>query len=352
MLLRTRVPQRTVYKYYKGVILEYLFEYLTFLGKAVTVVVAFVAVLIAITAAVVRQRHVDDERLEIKPLNDRYDRLKAAVEQQLLPAAVLKERHKAERKKEKLKAKQKEPENRKRVFVLDFDGDIRASEVQQLREEVTAILQVATPEDEVVVKLESPGGMVHGYGLAASQLARIRTAGIPLTAVVDKVAASGGYMMACVADKIVAAPFAIIGSIGVVAQLPNFNKLLKKNDIDYEVLTAGEYKRTLTVFGENTPEGRQKFKAELEETHELFKDFISQYRQQVDVSKVATGEHWYGQQAVDLQLVDELLTSDDYLLQASKECDLLQLKFHGKKPFVEKLMGVGSQLWERLNHYR
>lgn len=332
--------------------MEYLFEYLTFLGKAVTVVVAFVAILIAITAAVMRQRHIDDERLEIKPLNERYDRLKAAVEQQLLPAAALKERGKAERKKEKLKAKQKEPEKRKRVFVLDFDGDIRASEVQQLREEVTAILQVATSEDEVVVKLESPGGMVHGYGLAASQLARIRTAGIPLTAVVDKVAASGGYMMACVADKVVAAPFAIIGSIGVVAQLPNFNKLLKKNDIDYEVLTAGEYKRTLTVFGENTPEGRQKFKAELEETHELFKDFISQYRKQLDVSKVATGEHWYGQQALDLQLVDELLTSDDYLLQASKECDLLQLKFHGKKPFVEKIMGVGSQLWERLNHYR
>lgn len=332
--------------------MEYLFDYLTFLGKAVTVVLAFVAILIAMTAAVLRQRHVDDERLEIKPLNQRYDRLKSAVEQQLLPAAVLKEQHKAERKKEKLKAKEKQPDTRKRVFVLDFDGDIRASAVSQLREEVTALLQVARPEDEVVVKLESPGGMVHGYGLAASQLARIRAAGIPLTAVVDKVAASGGYMMACVADKIIAAPFAIIGSIGVVAQLPNFNKLLKKNDIDYEVLTAGEYKRTLTVFGENTSEGRQKFKAELEETHELFKDFITQYREKVDVAQVATGEHWYGQQALDLKLVDELLTSDDYLLNASKESDLLQLKFHGKKPLVERIMGTGSQLWERLNLLR
>ena len=129
-----------------------------------------------------------------------------------------------------------------------------------------------------MVRLESGGGLVHGYGLAAAQLVRLKDAGLTLTVCVDKVAASGGYMMACVADKVVAAPFAVIGSIGVVSQLPNFHKWLKNHDVDYEMFTAGDYKRTVTVFGENDAEDRAKYQEELEQTHALFKHFVNTYR--------------------------------------------------------------------------
>ena len=194
-----------------------------------------------------------------------------------------------------------------------------------------------------MVCLESPGGVVHGYGLAASQLMRLKQRNIRLTVAVDKVAASGGYMMACVADKIVSAPFAIIGSIGVVAQIPNVHRLLKKHDVDVDVMTAGEYKRTMTIFGENTEKGKQKFQQELEETHQLFKQFVAQNRPHLDLDKVATGEHWFGQQALNLNLVDEIMTSDDLLLQAMKEKSVIGVKYAVKKSLLQK---VGKQAEE------
>jgi serine protease SohB len=227
--------------------------------------------------------------------------------------------------------------------VLDFHGSIDAKEVTSLREEVTAILAVAQQGDEVLLRLETGGGMVHGYGLASSQLDRLKAAGLPLTIAVDKVAASGGYMMACIADKIVSAPFAIVGSIGVVAQLPNFNKLLKKHDIEFEQLTAGEYKRTLTMFGENTDKAREKFKEELEETHVLFKDFIREHRPDLDLEKVATGEHWFGTQAKALGLVDEIKTSDDLIVDACKNKTVLALHYVQKKKLTAKLAGVAGE---------
>ena len=226
---------------------------------------------------------------------------------------------------------------------MHFKGDISASETAALREEISAIVQVAKPNDEVLLCLESPGGVVHGYGLAASQLMRLKQHNIELTVAVDKVAASGGYMMACVADKIVSAPFAIIGSIGVVAQIPNIHRLLKKHDVDVDVMTAGEYKRTVTMLGENTEKGKQKFQQELEETHQLFKQFVSQNRPHLDVEQVATGEHWFGQQALNLNLVDEIMTSDDLLLQAMKEKQLVGVKYVVKKSLLQK---VGKQAEE------
>jgi serine protease SohB len=231
---------------------------------------------------------------------------------------------------------------KKRIFVLDFDGDVRAQAVDTMREEISAILTVATEHDEVVLKLESGGGVVHGYGLAASQLSRIKDKSIPLTICVDKVAASGGYMMACIATKILAAPFAMVGSIGVVAQVPNFHKILKKNDVDYDLFTAGEYKRTVTMFGENTDKAREKFSLELEETHELFKDFVVKNRPSVDIPKVATGEVWFGQQAVDLNLVDQLGTSDQYLMEAAVDSQVYSVTLKAKKTLQEKL-GIGVE---------
>ena len=232
--------------------------------------------------------------------------------------------------------------------MINFKGDIKASEVESLREEITSILTVVKTSDEVVLILESSGGTVHGYGLAASQLKRIRDREISLTVAVDKIAASGGYMMACVANKIIAAPFAIIGSVGVLAQLPNFHRLMKKYNIDYEQLSAGEYKRTLTLFGENDDKDREKFQEELEDTHELFKEFIKDNREQVDIDKIATGEHWYGKRALDLQLVDELITSDDYLYTAAADADadIYEIAQIRKKPVSEKLFSLGMKLFD------
>lgn len=243
----------------------------------------------------------------------------------------------AKKAKQKLKEKGKSKQKEKRLFVLDFDGDIKASAVKHLREEISAIISTANKGDEVVLRLESGGGMVHGYGLAAAQLVRLKEAGLTLTVCVDKIAASGGYMMACVADKILAAPFAVVGSIGVVSQMPNFNKWLKKHDIDYEMFTAGEYKRTVTMFGENDDEDRAKYKEELEQTHELFKHFVTTYRPQLDLSKVANGDHWYGKDALKLNLVDELSTSDAYLLKQMEDYQAYALMSRQKPTFAEKL---------------
>ncbi|EXE23752.1 protease SohB [Acinetobacter baumannii] len=239
--------------------------------------------------------------------------------------------------------------NNQKIFVLDFKGDIQASAVENLREEITLILATAKAgRDRVVVRLESPGGMVHGYGLAAAQLVRLRDAGFHVTICVDKVAASGGYMMACIANEIISAPFAVVGSIGVVAQVPNFNRLLKEHNVDFELYTAGQYKRTVTMFGENTPEGKAKFEEELQQTHVLFKHFVEKYRPQLNVDKVATGEHWYGQDALDLNLVDKLQTSDEYLLALLPQHDVYVINTRKKATLGEKLGLQAAQMADSL----
>ncbi|MBO9490701.1 protease SohB [Endozoicomonas sp. G2_1] len=337
--------------------MEFLYEYGLFFAKALTLVVAIVVIIVAATASAMKQKGRKGE-LEITDLSEQFEETEQDVIHHLLTKEQLKEKEKADKKlaKEKAKAEknQTEEDAKPRLFVLDFNGSIDAKEVSSLREEISALLTVATDKDEVFVRLESGGGMVHGYGLASSQLDRIRQHNIPLTVSVDKVAASGGYMMACVANKIISAPFAIVGSIGVLAQIPNFNKVLKKHDIEFEQLTAGEFKRTLTMFGENTEAGREKFVEELEETHELFKTFVSEHRPSLDIAKVATGEHWFGLKAKELGLVDTIQTSDDYLMIASKTHQVVSLKYATKKGLAEKLgkaaslsvENVISKLWQ------
>lgn len=234
-------------------------------------------------------------------------------------------------------------DDNKSVFVLDFDGDIKASAVAHLREEISVIISSAKAGDEVVIRLESGGGQVNAYGLAAAQLVRIKDAGLILTVCVDKISASGGYMMACVADKIIASDFAVIGSVGVVSQLPNFHELLKKHNIGYEMFTAGEYKRTVTIFGENDDEDRAKHQADIERIHELFKTFVKKHRPKLDVEKIATGEIWFGQDVLDLGLIDEIGTSDGYVLELIKEHEVLVLHTRTKPTLVEKL-GLSEQV--------
>lgn len=239
--------------------------------------------------------------------------------------------------------KPKKDEQAKHVFVLDFDGDIKASAVAHLREEISAIISGAKAGDEVVLRLESGGGQVSAYGLAAAQLARIKEAGLTLTVCVDKISASGGYMMACVADKIIASDFAVIGSVGVVSQLPNFHKLLKKHDVDFEQFTAGEYKRTVTMFGENDDDDRAKHQADIDRIHVLFKDFVKKNRPNLDVDKIATGEIWFGSDALALGLIDEIGTSDAYLLSLLKNYDVFALHTRTKPTLAEKL-GLSEQV--------
>lgn len=316
--------------------------------------IAVIIVLIAVIAFKANNK----SELEIEPLHTKYKDLAFFLKSLTATKAEMKEE------KKKLKSEKKAEGDKAsdhRVFVVKFDGNLNADQVESLREEITAILMLATPKDEVVVNLESPGGVVHGYGLAASELMRIRARKIPLTVCVDKVAASGGYMMACVADKIIAAPFAILGSIGVLAQLPNLHRLLKKNDIDYKIYTAGEYKRTVTVLGEITEKGEEKFKEQLEDTHRLFKDFVASQRPKLNIDKVATGEYWYGEQAINLGLVDQILTSDDYLLQKYQaSAPIYEVTWQRKQKLTEKMADVfgqalskaSNQLFEKLGTHR
>ena len=323
--------------------MEFLSEYGLFLAKAITVVITIVAIFIAIIALTSKQKNKKGE-LEITDLSEQINDTKKSIAQQLLTESQLKLKNKEDKKlqkqkqkEEKVAAKSHTEKQASQLYVIDFNGSVDAKEVASLREEVTAIVSVANEHDEVFVRLESGGGMVHGYGLAASQLQRLKDKNISLTISVDKVAASGGYMMACVADKIIAAPFSIIGSIGVIAQIPNFNKLLKKHDVEFEQLTAGQYKRTLTMFGENDDSGRDKFKQELEETHQLFKQFVSSHRPQLNIDKIATGEHWYGTQALDLELVDKIQTSDDYLLEHLESKHIVQVRYQKTKKLADKI---------------
>ncbi|TNG94778.1 protease SohB [Pasteurellaceae bacterium USgator11] len=331
---------------------EVLINYGVFILQILTVLL----VIVAIFAFIVSLRHKEQSavgELKITDLAKKYQDNQQKLANFRLNDEQLKQQEKARKKQQKLEAKAnkqaaksgQEPDEKAKpcVYVLNFKGDIQASGTAALADEISAILAVAKAEDEVLLRLESPGGVVHGYGLAASQLDRLKQKGIKLTVAVDKVAASGGYMMACVADKIVSAPFAVIGSVGVVAQIPNIHRLLKKHDVDVEVMTAGEYKRTMTILGENTEKGREKFQQELEETHQLFKDFVANHRQNLDLEKIATGEHWFGQQALDLGLVDEIATSDDLILTALQHKDVLEVKFTQKKSLMQK---IGKQAEE------
>ncbi len=328
--------------------MEFIFEYGMFLAKFGTVVLALVAVVVVGLILVLRARSSGDEHLDVRNINDKFEHMQLMLESAVLTKKEFKQSVKEAKAKHKKEEKHVvSDDQRRRIFVLDFKGDIRASEVASLREEISSLLTVCRNGDEVVVLVESGGGTVHGYGLAASQLRRIRDKHIKLTVAVDKVAASGGYMMACVADHIIAAPFAILGSIGVLAQIPNFNKLLKKHDIEFEQIAAGKYKRTLTMFGENTDADRDKLKEELEETHVLFKQFVKDNRDKVDIDKIATGEHWYGSQALALGLVDEIITSDDYLSAATIDADIYAIKYVRKKPLLEKIFSSTIKLFQQ-----
>jgi len=314
--------------------IDFILNFSLFFLKALTIVVAIIAVVLTIVS--VSKGDGSQHGLKIEKLNDKYREMADKLRQSILSKKEWGEYEKAQKKALK-KAEKEGHENDKRIYVLDFKGDMRASGVESLREEVTALISVATPEDEIVVCLENSGGVVHDHGLGASQLERIRSRNIPLTVIVDKVAASGGYLMASIANRIIAAPFAIVGSIGVLAQMPNFNRFLEERGIDFEQVTAGKYKRTLTMFGKNTEADREKTREDLEEVHTLFKGAVVEYRPDLDIEKVATGEYWYGKRAKELGLVDELGSSDDYLMRMADTAQIYAVTYKGREGLIQKL---------------
>lgn len=321
--------------------MEHLIEIGVFFTKTIIFVGGALVVLVVLFQLFGRGR-TDRKHLEVERLNKRFKSYSRALEAPFLKKKELKALNKEE-KKDKAK-----PAKNRRVFVIDFEGDIRAVAVEPFREEVTAVLAVARPEDEVVVRLDSPGGIVTGYGLAAAQLKRIRDRGIPLTICIDKVAASGGYMMACVGTQILAAPFAVVGSVGVVAAFANVHRLLEKNNVDYREITAGEFKRTVSIFGEVTPQGLTKFKEQIQDTHDLFKEFVQSQRPQLDVAQISTGEHWYGLRALELKLVDRLQTSDDYLWEKRDSAEILRIKYQGRRSLADRITEMSAEIVTRV----
>ncbi|MDZ5762173.1 SohB-like S49 family peptidase [Candidatus Cyrtobacter comes] len=320
-------------------------DYLPFLLKVITILIAAIIFLVVMN---ILKKKKENNGLIIKNLAEKFYKIKLKMAKNVFEKKKFKEL--ADSIKFKIKNIDK---NAPKTFVLNFNGNIKATAVDSLKREITAILSVASKDDKVFLILESPGGTIIGYGLASAELSRIRSAGIELIISVDKVAASGGYMMACIANKIIAAPSAIIGSIGVIAQTPNFNRFLNEKGVDFEQITSGKYKRTVTMFGKNTDEDRQKLKSELDEMHEVFKDMIKFHRPIVDIEKVATGEYWLAIKAKELMLVDELITSQDYLMKLYDNGEVVySVQQKGKKTnVIKKFSNVCDVLMERLQNF-
>ena len=324
--------------------MEFLTDYGIFLLKVITIALAItIPILIIISSS--KSKTPTKGSLVVKNLSKKYENMGSSIRSSLMNPKELKKYNKEVQKRNK--KDQKKPSKDDAVYVLNFNGDIQASEVSKLKHEINAILLSDTKCKEVVIKVESGGGSAYAYGLCAAELKRLVDNKIKLTVCIDKVAASGGYLMSCVASKIIAAPWAIVGSIGVIAQLPNFHRLLKKNSIDFEMHTAGEFKRTLTTLGENTEDGRKKFKSELEDLHLIFKDFVKEQRPQVDTKVVATGEVWQGDKAIEVGLIDELGTSDDYLVGLSKKLKLYEIEYVEKKNLSERFAFSAQLLIEK-----
>jgi serine protease SohB len=312
------------------------------------IIVAALGGLAFLIARLARSGEAKDREIEVNSLNERYDDMRDAMNWTLLNKKERKALVKARKKEAKTMAKARRgQEPGKRIFVLAFKGDLRARAVKQLGAEIDAVLTIARPEtDEAVIRIESGGGTVTGYGLAAAEILRLRERKIKVTASVDQVAASGGYMMACAADRIVAAPFAIVGSIGVVAPVPNLHRLLKKNEIDFEEMTAGEFKRSISMLGEITPAGREHFQGKLEDTHGAFKAHVARCRPNVDIEKVANGDTWLASEAAPLGLVDEIATGDELLFRARDEARLYEVTTEARKNLLQQLLsglGIAAQ---------
>jgi serine protease SohB len=235
------------------------------------------------------------------------------------------------------------------IAVVSFDGDVRATKRKIVSALIDELIVNKDKLSEAVVVVNSPGGSVAEYGLLYAEMERIRAAGISLTVCIDTYAASGGYLMSLPANRIVAAPFAFVGSVGVVAYSPNIHRLLKKHDIEPRLFTAGEFKRTVTLIGDDDEEAKQHFQHQLESLHGLFLAAVKKYRTGANFEKIGTGDHWTAEesQTQNLGLVDHIATSREYLLKLNADRDLVHLS--QKKHMLEGGLGrFAAQLSEEL----
>lgn len=321
--------------------MDFFVDLAAFLIKAGILAAASVFVLGSLIGMIRRARmDPGQDHLRVTYLNEELADHSLSILNAMMPPKAFKKL--ARRQQQELGVKSR---TRPKTFILDFFGDLAASSVDALRQQINALLLVLEEKDEVLVRLESSGGKAHAYGFAAAQLGRLKGENRRLVVSIDRVAASGGYMMACVADHIIAAPFALVGSIGVLAMVPNFHRLLQQFNVDYDEFAVGENKKNISLLGANTEEGKQKFIQDMEEFHRDFKGFVAEHRPAVKIDEAADGDVWYGEKARTLGLVDELKTSDDFLLERIKERDLFRVEFVESKPLRKRL----SHWMTRLN---
>lgn len=311
--------------------MDYLYDISLFFLKSLIIVVGLLVVILIPMIQSQKRKAGKKKKLELENLKNRFKPYIQEFHQAHMNKKKYKNYLKQLKKKEPIESEKEKPNS----FLISFTGDKMATQVESLRDEVSLILNIAKPEDEVILLLESPGGAVASYGLAASQLVRLRDR-LKLTICVDTVAASGGYLMASTGHQIISAPFALVGSIGVLFQTPNIHEFLKKRDISFEEITAGKYKRTITPFGKITEEKKQKLQEQIDLVYFQFKNFLKKYRENLDFEKVATGEVWLGAEALKLHLVDKIQCSDDYIMEALKTRNVYKIKLKEEKKLWEK----------------
>ncbi|KZX82185.1 hypothetical protein A3715_00045, partial [Oleiphilus sp. HI0009] len=274
-----------------------------------------------------------DGRIIVKSLNEEYQEIQDA----LLKFKPLKPIKSSSIRKFKASP------NKQSIFVLDFKGDKTASSVGSLSKEVSAILSVAKPNDEVFLRLESPGGTITGYGLASQQLIRLREAGIRLVVSVDEIATSGGYMMAAVGDRIIASPTSMLGSIGVIMEVPNFYNLLDRAGVQFHQFTAGKHKRLVSMTNKIGDAAKDQINQDLEKSHELFKNHVHTYRNSVNLESVSHGDVWSAKYCLDNKLVDDLMTSEAYLFDRASRANIFHISWDVERSFSDKLSSFAAQ---------
>ncbi len=218
-----------------------------------------------------------------------------------------------------------------RLAVLRFQGlrDLNASGDQRLSEAIDEVLVNRDHFEEAVVIIDSPGGTTHGYGHAYALLERLSASGLKVTACIDRIGASGGYLMALPADRILAGPFAIVGSVGVVAGIPNVKRLLEEKGVSYRLFVAGDKKRVVHFADDDGPEVREYMDEKLAGIHTQFLQAVEKHRgDRVKLDEVRSGDHWSAEESVEkgLGLVDELQTSAEYLLERNREVALVMIE--------------------------
>ncbi len=204
-----------------------------------------------------------------------------------------------------------------RVAIVELEGVI--IEVDDIVRELKAHRENPSIR-AVVMRINSPGGVVAPTQELHDAVLRLRQAGKPVVASLGAVAASGGYYVAVACDQIYANPGTLTGSIGVIMQLANLEQLLKKVGVDYVVVKAGQFKDIGNVARAMTLDERRVMQALLDDVHGQFIGAVATGRKlpREDVVRLADGRVFSGTQAKELRMVDALGGLEDAVLASAK----------------------------------